>query len=107
MRYDKFDGYLKCECCSKKDLRDFQMSFNKSRKEALSKAVKEGRSVSVKKAFGNNPFVEHMWVAVDEVDLQAGTLSGTLDNTPLFDQGILFGDRVAFKMTEISDLNFQ
>lgn len=60
----------------------------------------------VKKAFATEvPGVfEHMWVHVQEV--VDGTLRGILDNEPIRDCGVSYGDTVTVVLEEIEDALF-
>jgi uncharacterized protein YegJ (DUF2314 family) len=63
-----------------------------------------GACVKLKFPVTTHPRVggEHMWVKVDALTAQG--LSGTLENEPTQDVGYLYGDRIAFTVLDIEDV---
>lgn len=45
---------------------------------------------------------EHMWVKIH--DINGNRLIGTLDNQPILDVGLKYGDMVTVELTEIEDI---
>lgn len=69
----------------------------KSPEDFISKFVKKAFTVP-----GEETLVEHMWIWVQEV--VDGKLAGRLDNTPIYNCGVKYKDRIVLGMEEIEDV---
>jgi uncharacterized protein YegJ (DUF2314 family) len=51
--------------------------------------------------FGQDPHVEHMWISVESI--AGDTVSGRMENKPMFQPGLKEGDQVTGSVAKLSD----